>query len=275
MIELGGTTLSDVRAVRWSPNGRFLAVKEFSGGTSKIYHFNPNSDTPLELFVSWDSGTIAGVETLMDWSPNGNYIAVVKSTGDLFNVYAFNELAASSSDRVVLLPGTGTAGDRMFGVAWSPDGRYIASVRESDGSPNVDELDLYRFDPSNETSVLTNLTGFDIGTSGGIAQVRWCSDGKNIFASTLAAGNKIEIYDVDLDTPDVTSVGSISRFPNTLISCDGSPNSLYITFVSTGGLFNIYEPTRRTISKAATFNNFNLKLASDLLLEDINLSLGS
>jgi len=84
--------ISQKYAVRFSPDGQYIAVAVFSGVGFKILKFDPDATAPNILTV-FDNAAYSSVG--IGFSPDGKYIAVAgpATGGNEVNVFAFNPAA--------------------------------------------------------------------------------------------------------------------------------------------------------------------------------------
>ena len=120
MVSLGSVgTGSAPESVSWSPDGRFLAVVNYSGNTLQIFSFSGSGNPILIGSVGTGGGS---TPASVSWSPDGRFLAVANNSGNTLQIFSFN-----GSGNPTLIGSIGTASEPTS-VSWSPDGRFLAVV---------------------------------------------------------------------------------------------------------------------------------------------------
>jgi TolB protein len=110
----------------WSPEGHQIAFNRNCvrpGFQSGVYTVNPDGSMQPRLITSLEADRPTfGI----DWSPDGSRVAFGRSGGA---IYTMN---ADGTDLMGL-----TRGELDSSPTWSPDGEYIAFLREWDGQSSI------------------------------------------------------------------------------------------------------------------------------------------
>ena len=127
---------------RWSPDGRFIAFTELSGGdrrnmwnVGRIYLISADGGEPLLLPTG--SERVVGDPT---WSPDSS--AIVYGVGGLF-VEGFwgIRILDLRTQKSVMVPGS----EKLWSPRWSPDGKYLLVLSGDNGTGAANKLMLFRF----------------------------------------------------------------------------------------------------------------------------------
>ncbi len=214
-----GTWNVGVRAVAWSPDGKYLAVgtganpdggedDSDSGLELRVYRFDLVPTPTLISVVSKDEGSSSVLA--LAWRPDGKYLAVGTSanpnpgdpnigSGHEIQVYRFDTI---STPQLVGVVSEDEGGVNVNSLSWSPDGNYLAvgtAAGPNPGDPGIDaghELQVYKFDVTS-VPTLTGCASKDEGGDG-VYQVAWRQDGKYLAVGTSpepAVGDPQSIVD--------------------------------------------------------------------------------
>lgn len=205
----------------WSPDGRqylFLSNKgsDYLSMTS-LYLSSKDGGKPKHIK--------AGVRHNPAWFGDGSGFVYIKaertSTGSYYNDLFLYELNSAKSRRL-------TFGQRAFCPAISPEGRYIAYAKISDGTFNIMLLET-------ATGDIKQITDFNDGRQ--IFKLAWTPDGQKIIFSTSRDATR----NIASIKPDGSSMKMLLEgecdFRDPALSADGK----YLYFSSNEtGIFNIY-----------------------------------
>lgn len=111
----------DVDYPSWSPDGKFIALSGFAGGSAQVYRLELATGRWVKL-TDEPSGALQP-----SWSPDGKRIACVVRDGDESDIWVMN--ADGSGAIKLTLVGTAAA------PAWSPDGSMVVFLG---GKPSSD-----------------------------------------------------------------------------------------------------------------------------------------
>ena len=117
--------------IAWSPDGQALAVASYAIG---LVLFDPATGRQTRTFD--ESSDVGGVGSYLAWSPDGRTLAATVQVMDQENVVLWD---AQTGGRVAELRNTRFVPNgvpHVGGLAWSPDGRWIASS-ESEGQVTI------------------------------------------------------------------------------------------------------------------------------------------
>lgn len=244
---------TNVEAVAWSPDGKRIASADHT--TIQVWDATTGGNA-----ISYANGLYS--PNGLTWSPNSRYIASagwdvidVTVNGDSISahpdpmahwaVWVWDAVSGNTILSYDKHQQTGTAG----AVAWSPDGRYIASgdhdndntVRVSEATtgalvvqykkhPSGSMIEVVAWSPNGKyiasggqgggTQVWNATTGTTIFISGKDAQtLAWSPDGKRIVAGSIFS-NEVQVWDATTGT-NVTTYNGHSQVGYVAWSSDG------------------------------------------------------
>lgn len=205
-----------IRALAWSPSGIFLAVGESLLDMVYAYKF----DAASGLLSLQGSGTsLTGRPYEMDWSPDGNYLVI--SVTNFIEVHSFNQANAAPFTFNVSAE---TTNQTFFdgSVAWSPDGKYIASGADDS---NGTIIAVYLFRPGNllfQDSELLVASG-----SNTFVSADWSNDSRYVIAGNV---NQIFFYKFNRSTTQLEVVSGTSASTSNVRAVSWSPDGGLVAF---------------------------------------------
>jgi Tol biopolymer transport system component len=218
--------------VRWSPDGRFLAVVNSDDCTLQVFRFNGNS-SPTLVDVSASTGNLS-YPMALSWSPDGRFIAVgvdgLQVEGKELLIFSFD--GASKPRRVVSLDGASYYAES---VAWSPDGSYLFVSGSTTSFLSYSHI--LKFDGR---SGVTRI-GSDIIYSTVAQGTSWSPDGRFAALCVRPANDLLCVYRFNgVSTPMLVDSGvSITQIVNARTTW--SPDGRFIAiYHSTSTLLEIY-----------------------------------
>jgi WD40 repeat protein len=205
----------------FSPDGTYLAVPTIGGNSLTLLHYSAPGTVSLASTYSTQSPSFGPTAVwLCAWSPNGEYLAVTNNGSSA----TLTILSVSSAGSLTLASTyNGSAFNDTRGVAWSPDGNYLAFGDE----PNVVRL-LNVSNPASPTVAATyNITTANFVPASSLS---YNKNGTRLACSTAGSDNRA-VTVLDTSTP-----GSMSYFASTIVatsnrrstSVDFSPDGKYI-----------------------------------------------
>lgn len=167
VIVLDGTTLieevrisvNDNRIIRWSPDGKLLAIS--SKENIEVWMFSSQLGTNLSLQKTMTlTGHLSWVKSI-SWSPDSRMIASTSQDG---TIRIFNTLTGQEENTFTVLrnnpPGS------IFSVAWNPNSDLIATAES-----NSSKILIW------DTFTGTMMQSLE-SEQNGLASVKWSPDGK-------------------------------------------------------------------------------------------------
>ncbi len=233
---LGSTlpTLNTINltAVRFSPNGKFIATGGLVSGTNSTYlsiwSFTPSATPALVDLGDKNLGSVGPWQS-MSWSPDGQYIATIYSNTVV--VYSVSAAGALSSVAVASYTFTNVAS-----VAWSPCGKYIAA------GDNTGKVQLLTFDGTSSLKFVAQATGLSASF---ILGLDWSPDGQYIVApgADVALTNRVRILQYN-GTSTLAVVATSSTNATRMANISWSPDGKYIVTMDynavAGGAVNVH-----------------------------------
>ena len=172
-----------------------------------------------------------GSEPAIDWSPQGDRVLAQLATGEVI------EILTDGSDEPVLLDFDGAAGT-VIGPAWSPTGKSIAFISESEDG-DTRSLRLLDISSGEITTVVTPLTGHLV------VDFAWLPDGVSLLftegGAPGSANTGIDLWRVAASGKNralVVSAGTVApvaRVTNLSPSPDGRSVAYAVLVPGSGG----------------------------------------
>lgn len=165
------------RTPRWAPDGERLAMVETMYGRDDLCVIGPDQSSPLQLtYDRWDN-------TEPDWSPLGTTLAYISQRSDR-DVYSNSicSIALKAGSQPAVLTHDEFANDRC--PRWSPDGRRLVFISNSDGFDNV-------YTMASDGSDVLQLTS----TEQDCGDPRWSPDGRWILYTQFRYGD-VDVFAV-------------------------------------------------------------------------------
>ncbi len=224
---LGSTlpTLNTINliAVRFSPNGKFIATAGFVNASNNylsIWSFTPSA-TPALVDLGDKNLGVVGPWQALSWSPDGQYIATVNDS--LIDVYSVSASGALSSVAVATY-----AFSNVATVAWSPCGKYIAAGN------SAGTVQLVAFDGTSSLKFVAQAAGLSASYILGLA---WSPDGQYIAVpgGDTGAGNIVSILQYN-GTSTLTIVATSSTTTTRMANIAWSPDGKNIVTMDTNTL---------------------------------------
>jgi len=215
----------------WSPDGNKIAYL-----TNKNYDYLGQLDLAIRSYAPLENKpkpVKANVHYAFDWSPDGSKLVYASKSNKnphhsaVYDLYIL-DIKAGKAERL-------TQAARAHSPNWSPDGKSIACVVNSDGTQNLALFDR-------EKKQLKLLTSHKNQEQ--VYTPQWAPDGKKIlFGYSHLRGR--DLYWYDLTTDQTSSVFVDTRangnFPTDRRDAVFSPDGKTIYFSwDESGIFNIY-----------------------------------
>lgn len=238
-------------SLAWSPDGKRIASASSSvqiwDATSgnHLFTYNPNSGGASVLAVAWspDGKRIASASTTTQvWNPNTGHLYVYYPQTILQgNTSASSNISTSAANSTglatILNPenqqNTLSGGNMIYALAWSPDGKYIASALNGNAYG-------YNVQIWNATTGQHVLTYGPLYTNPNnpnyITSVAWSPDGKYI----ASGGGDKHVYVWEAATGHL--VTTYKGHNSAISSIAWSPDGKYIASGSLDGTTQVWNP---------------------------------
>lgn len=180
--------LDIVTGVRWSPDGKTLAVvgiERWDEGIQRLYIGNDDG-TEFRMLGG------AHLGSYFSWAPDGGHIAIHRKRrgrhGSLVDDLSIIEVPSGDERRI-------TSNARATDPAWSPDGTTLCYVKRTSGGSAIWR---HRLVDGQEECVFESEAGIEVATPS------WSPDGSSIAFSIIDARGFRDIARVGADGSDFT-----------------------------------------------------------------------
>ena len=222
---LASVTATGAYVAQWSPDGRFIAVADNSGGDLQIYEFTGGS------FEDKADSTEPTSVVDLDWSPNGKFIATV-GDGDI-QVYPVDPDEGYIGWPISTITEAGSTD-----LHWSPCGNYLA----------VGDQSVIRVYSANQ-GYLTALTTHSISGAPTINNIKWSPCGA--FIATVDTAGDVRIF--YFSGSAVTDTGAIRDTGTNVYTVSWAPDGKYICVGFSNSVVLKLEFDRLTSGASLTF----------------------
>jgi WD40 repeat protein len=141
LVQKGAKSGRYVRSLDWDPLGEYIAIGATTDNELEIYAFDVSTETLNTTPIV--GANVATDMNIVRWRHDGGYLGVGDTSGNIY-IYSFNRVSSAFA-----LEFTKDAGERIEGLAWSPDGNYVAFTEYS----NYLEVDRFYIDDAGEGSL--------------------------------------------------------------------------------------------------------------------------
>jgi len=228
---------SDVKAVSYSPDGKYLAAVH--GTQLEIFSFDPTNNlmlTSVDVETAY-GGTLKSV----DWSPltcGSRYYVAVGGTrsSKTVEVFSFENETLTSLE-------TADHGASIEEIRWAPNGKYLLTVG---GAEQGDEIRIYSFDASATAGsrLTSEATGNHVG--GTAYSADWESGGRYIVVVGSNVDEDVTLFETS--TVPRRCIIESNEIADSQIGIEGSSGSnlitrnigYYNTVCFSNGVFNTF-----------------------------------
>jgi 6-phosphogluconolactonase len=192
-----------------SPDGRFVAVANYSGGTTALYPVAKNGSLlpPTSVIVNDGSGVDKSRQTKphahsIKFSPFGNQVFSADLGTDQLNIFTLegDKLIQQGQKFVKLEPG---AGPRHFD--FHPDGETIFVISELNSTITTLKLINHNWE---KQQIISTLPA-DFKGASYCADIHVSADGKYLYGSNRGH-NSIAVFEINSETKQLKSLGFVS-----------------------------------------------------------------
>ncbi len=226
-----------IHAVDWSPDGRYIAVENFSSPNSTIVIFKYDYENDELIFITESTPIFGGIRVIR-WSHDGQYLATGNYGANRLALLSFNPIDESIT--LLLQPAIGSPSNISYSVAWSADDKFILLSGSYSTSPVTDALLIFAFDKAiNELTYITS--GFRPETSVfSVLASDWHPKKNRLLASQgMVSPDVLRLYELDAANETLVLIESKSVLPSERAgSMRWSPDGNYLMIGGNGvGIF--------------------------------------
>jgi Tol biopolymer transport system component len=202
--------------ISWAPDGRYIAVCNSSvPQILQVFGFNSNASPVLSPL--WTIATSGSQNQACAFSPDEKYIALVSDTAAM-QIYSF-----SPSTGPVLVGTAPAATSEGVAVAWSPDGRFVATAG----------INVFKLNGNGAPILVASI-------SAGANDMEWSPDGR--FIAGVAGGTLSVVGFNGVNALSLVGSVTVAGFNNAW-GVTWSPDERFIAmtdYASPGGLAAFY-----------------------------------
>ncbi len=226
---LGSDGTQIVYAVRWSPDGQYLAVGRSLTSTEyefQIFQFKRETN---ELILVAQDLKASGVQLInaVEWSSDGQYLAIGGDllSGEDVQIFEFDKITNNLAFVTQALGNT--APQAVLSLDWSADGSYLATTRRF--ATSGQDVEVLEFNRLNKT-LTTVAQAAGTGSPQQVYIARWSPDNHYLAVGIQQAltGGNCKIF--KFDGTDLIQVTQISELTSTqiVISLDWSSDGNFL-----------------------------------------------
>jgi|SaaInlLV_10m_DNA_2_1039722.scaffolds.fasta_scaffold00159_6 WD40 repeat protein len=181
-LTLKGTKIgTSVRTLAWDPFGEYLAIGSATDPVElEIYEFDVSTETlNTTAVVTVD---LTPDMNIVRWRYDGAYLGVGDTSGNIY-IYLFNRVTPSLTQEF-----TKDVGTRIDGLAWSPDGNYVAFTE----CANFFEVDTFYINDAGDIG-LSYIYGATFNDTVDVNTVAWHPSGNPLAVGALVGGVGAEL----------------------------------------------------------------------------------
>ena len=215
LSEIDNSKIGDsVDSVDWSPCGRFIAAVETSLTSTGLNVFNFNGQT-LTTVDTYEDASIKGIK----WSPDGKYI-IAQKIDDLF-IFKFE-----NNNIIPFIPSPYIPG--VIAVTWSPCGRFIALLNDSD------KIAVYKID-----NIFNFIDTLSIGEE--VSDLDWSPCGKFIAVANNVGKVQVYSFDESLTGSEIYFTAESNDSGTVILRVNWSPCGKFIVSTDEANFIRVFE----------------------------------
>jgi WD40 repeat protein len=244
LTQKGAKSGTYVSSLAWDPLGEYIAIGSATDPVElEIYEFDVSTETlNTTAIVTVD---LAPDMNIVRWRYDGAYLGIGDTSGNIY-IYSFNRGIPSLTQEF-----TKEVGTRIDGLAWSPDGNYVAFTE----CANYLEVDRFYIDDAGEGS-LSYIYGATFNDTVDVNTVAWHPGGNPIAvgAGIGGVGAELKLFNFRGITFEEITESQV-EFGDHGEACDWSFDGNYLAIVGSN-------PTNEKEVQVYKFDGENLTYAT-------------
>jgi 6-phosphogluconolactonase len=251
-----------------SPDGKFVAVANYGGGTTSLYPVSENGSLLPASSVIRNEGSSVNQSRQtkpfahsIKFSPFGNHVFSADLGTDQLNIFNLegDKLIQSGQKFVKLEPG---AGPRHFD--FHPDGKFIFVINELNSTITTFQL---KGENLEKYQTITTLPADFSGTSY-CADIHVSKDGKYLYGSNRGH-NSIAVFEINEQTKQLKTLGFVSVEGNWPRNFALSPDGNYLLAANQrSGNITVFRINKET--GMPEFTGKEIKIPAPVCIEFLN-----